>query len=119
MRKRLRPQWQETFFLTLALVMLAAAFVSIGVLLASLLFTIAHAHDAPSGWTYPAECCSKTDCRPVECDQIVEETGGWRYLPTNTFFDKWRVKPTQDGHCHVCMNNDSKNGRCAFVGFGM
>lgn len=37
---------------------------------------VALAHDAPSGWTYPSECCADFDCREVEASTIKEGRGG-------------------------------------------
>ena len=67
------------------------------------------------GW-YPTACCGGFDCKPVPCDQLVEGRGGWIYLPTGTVFDDFRVQPSQDRNCHVCIINGQ--GACAFIQMG-
>lgn len=33
---------------------------------------IAFAHDAPSGWKYPPDCCHNRDCRPISAEWVRE-----------------------------------------------
>jgi len=37
---------------------------------------------------YPGICCGEQDCKPVACDQLVEDRGGWLYIPTGNRFDQ-------------------------------
>jgi hypothetical protein len=46
-------------------------------ILAALLAGPALAHEAPSGWTYDAVCCSNRDCQPIPDQWISEGAGGW------------------------------------------
>jgi len=50
---------------------------------------------------YPPACCSDTDCKPVPCEELVEnDNGGVTYKGTN--FPKSMIHPSQDMQCHVC-----------------
>jgi hypothetical protein len=59
-----------------------------------------HAHDAPSGWRYPEDCCAEQHCHPVTCESINEKDGGYTWR--NLFFTKAQTKLSGDGDCHVC-----------------
>lgn len=96
------------------------AIVFLVVAIVLLLISLAYPHDAPSGWSYPTFCCSKSDCRPVKCDALVETREGIRFGVT--IFKSDQVKASGDKQCHVCIGytNDS-DGRpttyphCVFV----
>lgn len=83
----------------------------------------AQAHEAPSGWSYPAECCSNQDCRPVPCDQLAPEPGGGvRWTATGDRFPQAKVKASGDGECHVCVQDgisweDGTSYRIPFCAF--
>lgn len=63
----------------------------------------ARAHDAPSGWAYPQDCCSNTDCHPVSCDALREVDGGIQFLRFK--FSGSMVRRSGDGFCHVCIGH--------------
>jgi hypothetical protein len=62
---------------------------------------------------YPYECCSNRDCHPVACEALIDgPDGSLRY--GRTVFLKQQIRPSQDGDCHVCINQYG-NGLCAFI----
>ncbi len=78
-------------------------------LVLALLATAASAHE----W-YSAQCCGGRDCRPVPCEQLVEDKDGWwLYIPTGNRFEPLQVHPSQDRNCHVCIS--AGRALCAYV----
>lgn len=69
---------------------------------------MARAHEAPSGFKYPSECCGGHDCRPVPCASIRERADGAAYW-TGLFFTREQVRMSGDGSCHVCVSYDMSN----------
>lgn len=67
---------------------------------------------------YPSECCGQQDCKPVPCDQLVEDRDGWLYLPTGNRFAPLQVQPSWDRYCHVCLGLIDKRSLCAFIHTG-
>lgn len=87
-------------------VFLAAAAFAVVVLAVS----VALAHDAPSGWQYPAICCDLRDCSPVHTDEIEVTQQGY-YIPAlgrTVPFDAANSSP--DGDYHYCTRNDDEDG---------
>lgn len=64
---------------------------------------------------YDPWCCNDKDCRPVPCEELIEQKDG-SYKYQNYTIDKSKVKPTQDNQCHVCIFNET--GRCAYIQYG-
>jgi hypothetical protein len=64
-----------------------------------LLTTPAVAHD----W-YPYQCCSDQDCHPIPCETIEEK--GKSLIYNGYTFSGDMIKPSQDGQCHVCIQNE-------------
>jgi len=62
----------------------------------------AQAHDF-----YDKTCCGGHDCRPVPCETIRAEPGGFDFTDpldrASYFFSRDKMKPSQDGQCHVCI----------------
>lgn len=81
----------------------------------------AKAHDAPSGWSYPVECCSSIDCYEISPTEIAPIVGGWMILHTGEFFSVDRVKPSGDGRWHRCSEGGKRNAKtiCLFIPGGM
>ena len=79
----------------------------------------AHAHDAPSGWSYPLACCSDFDCRAVPADWIEEGPDGFRIVITGEVIPMTdrRVRHSPDGEFHWCSVAGSDDGRtiCLFA----
>lgn len=74
-----------------------------------LALTLAHS------W-YPSDCCGDMDCKPVPCDQLIEQDDGkWEYTPTHNVFPQEQVRHSQDKDCHVCLGASDKRSLCAFI----
>ena len=78
-----------------------------------------YAHDAPSGWQYPANCCHNMDCRPISADWVHEGTNGYTIAgsPETVPYGDPRVKNSPDGKFHWCTPNGRDGGRtiCLYV----
>ncbi|MCB1462707.1 MAG: hypothetical protein KDJ90_09870 [Nitratireductor sp.] len=81
--------------------------------------TPAHAHDAPSGWPYPQECCSGQDCRPLKASQVRPGYDGYLIHSSGEIvvYSDSRVRKSPDGGYHWCSNGGRDDGRtiCLFV----
>ncbi len=76
--------------------------VSIAVFLL-VLITAAHAHEAPSGWIYPAQCCSDKDCAPLDAKRVKEVNGGY-LIDGKHFVAQHNAKDSPDGIYHACFS---------------
>ena len=74
----------------------------------------ARAHEAPSGWSYPAVCCSQRDCNMIPASRVSEGPEGYRVvlLPGDhemvkagaSFLIPYSVaKQSPDGEFHICI----------------
>lgn len=76
-----------------------------------ILFTIlattfpAKAHQAPSGWNYPIECCHDQDCYEISEKDIVIVEGGYMILANKEIVPFEKVKTSPDGRYHRCSYN--------------
>ena len=73
---------------------------------------LAHTHEAASGWSYPLECCSSTDCwetsSRTETDP-VPTPAGWQLQDGSIVpFNMTRSSP--DGAFHVCRRGGQVTG---------
>ena len=64
------------------------------------------AHDAPSGWPYPMECCSGTaaggDCSPIASSRVKVTPQG--YVIDGQFFVEHKgVRWSPDEQYHACF----------------
>lgn len=88
-------------------------------LIAATIASAAAAHDAPTGWSYPASCCSTTDCRAVPASRVKETAAGYVIQISNETvpYRDPRVKDSPDGDLHLCTVGGSDIGRtlCLFV----
>lgn len=76
----------------------------------------AYAHEAPSGWSYPAECCSDRDCAPLaESETPKPLDGGAWLLSTGEVVQKSKVKFSPDGLYHLCRGVSGGMIFCLFV----
>jgi hypothetical protein len=84
---------------------------------AALLFVLpiplGQAHEAASGWSYPWECCSATDCWEVgtggpEPDP-VPSPGGWK-LADGTVVPFHLARASPDGRFHLCRKGGQPTG---------
>lgn len=77
------------------------------------------AHEAPSGWSYPLECCSNHDCYEIAASEISVVAEGYviksarepQVIPFN------RARPSPDGRWHRCSvgGDPSAWTLCLFV----
>ena len=85
----------------------------------SLLTTAVVAHEAKSGWHYPAACCSDYDCREVTTRQISERPEGYVIATSGEVvpYTDRRVRQSPDGVFHWCSvaGKDDTRTICLFV----
>lgn len=77
----------------------------LGILLA---YSISWGHS----W-YDSDCCSNTDCRPVACDELIEQNDGKIKYGAWTI-EKPNVRPSKDSKCHICIPQ-TQIPRCAYI----
>jgi hypothetical protein len=87
---------------------------------ASLLAGRAGAHEAPTGWTYPALCCSNKDCKQISATEVRAVKTGWLVEKTGEVisYGDTRLKDSPDGLYHRCAhaaNFESGKTLCLFV----
>lgn len=71
-------------------------------------------HQAPTGWAYPAQCCSDRDCRMLPEGMIRVRASGYVVPSGETIgFGDARVKPSPDGRFHWCF--DGRRTLCLFA----
>jgi hypothetical protein len=79
----------------------------------------AYPHQAPTGWSYPANCCSGIDCREVPDADIIEGARGYEIRKTHELIPMTdpKVKMSPDGRFHWCSVQGRDDGRtiCLFV----
>src|SRR5262245_11857182 len=80
---------------------------------------VSTAHDAPSGWTYDASCCSSVDCRQIPASTLTESPVGYLISishETVPYGDK-RIKDSPDGLVHWCTISGRDDSRtiCLYV----
>lgn len=87
--------------------------------IAALYAPLVKAHEAPTGWQYPYECCSNQDCKPASHVEVRETRGGYLVVATGEvvpLMDR-RVKDSPDGDFHICqVAGDFEHGKvlCLF-----
>ena len=92
----------------------------LGIFLAAVAIT-AYAHDAPSGWSYPASCCSNIDCRMIHSADVRETTAGYWLTKSGNGeiipYGDERIKDSPDGEFHLCTQGRTDEGKtiCLFV----
>lgn len=71
--------------------------------------TPAAAHQAPTGWVYPWQCCAGQDCRHAEPGEIVEQGGGFFVPNTGELipYGSDRIRPSRDNDTHICQRPGS------------
>lgn len=79
----------------------------------------AFGHEAPTGWSYPSNCCSNHACREIKSDQVKETPAGYTILlsgETVPYGDP-RVIDSPDGRFHWCSTAGLDNGftLCLYV----
>lgn len=97
-----------------------------GVVLALWLIAGASAHQSPSGWQYPVECCSNEDCQAIPHHAVEITPTGYRVTlrpgehamsPAGGQWDLARdvAKPSPDGQYHICILPRSQWVMCFFA----
>jgi hypothetical protein len=91
----------------------------LGVIFSGLPVFGASAHQAPTGWAYPLNCCSNHDCREVNQSSISERPDGYVIGSTGEVigYADHRLKDSPDGEYHWCTIGGSEKGAtiCLFV----
>lgn len=105
----------------------------IGIAIATLLYFFgkpAFPHEAPSGWSYPYQCCSGYDCREVDAPdtpqserhhsvQVIRINGGYEISTTREpiMDNDPKIKDSPDGEFHWCSvgGKDDSKTICLFV----
>lgn len=83
--------------LEVALVAFALALISLGI-------GLAHAHKAPTGWSYDPFCCNLNDCRQLSDGDVEETDGGWviKSMGVTVPYKHNELRISGDNHYHVC-----------------
>lgn len=88
-------------------------------LVLTLLSSVAQAHEAPSGWAYPAHCCSDGDCGVSL--RATRNTNGSLTVTTKhgtaTFPADFKYEPSPDGLIHACFTPATLY--CLYLSAGM
>jgi len=95
--------------------------------------TPAQAHQAMSGWAYPASCCSGHDCAEIPAEAVAEHVrDGFVVTVAPGAHPMWPVtKPgslkvsipyldtraSPDGRFHLCIDSNGKV-LCFYAGYG-
>lgn len=71
---------------------------------AALAITMIWSSGAAAHSWYDTTCCAEQDCRPIPDSDVLELRQGWM-TPTGWVpYGDGRVKPSLDGHYHICMS---------------
>lgn len=73
--------------------------------LLALLVVIAASSAAVAHEWYPTECCSATDCAPLDVAKIKFSPEGW-LLPNGEFIAKGNERQSKDCSFHWCRYNE-------------
>jgi hypothetical protein len=75
------------------------------------------AHDAPSGWPYPPDCCNGQDCYEISSDEVeLLRDGSYRIRETGEiFFNPWSVR-SGPGQRIFRWSLDTNFHRCSWKG---
>ena len=78
---------------------------------------VAGAHEAPSGWVYPWDCCSDRDCKMIDAVNVSERPQGYLlHLSGETLdYTDPRVRNSPDGAYHWCAHPGTPRTICLFV----
>lgn len=82
--------------------------------LALLFGGIALAHNAASGWQYPAWCCSDRDCVSVPSSDVFEGPDFFGVMSTGETIQRANAMRSGDGGFHICRAPSGKV-RCFFA----
>jgi hypothetical protein len=89
------------------------------------------AHQAPSGWTYPIECCAGIDCAEIPAAAVKESPEGYQVTlsagehpmvkgPFAAVVPYAAARSAPDGAYHICLGPATAAGQpkvlCFFAG---
>lgn len=88
--------------------------------------SVALAHNAPSGWTYPPSCCNGGDCAQIPHGRVRAAPGGWRVTlrpgdnpmvteatgAVTVFVPASATQPSPDREFHICLWPTHDSVRC-------
>lgn len=70
-------------------------------ILLAMAYGLTQAHEAMSGWQYPADCCSDRDCHEYPAEN-VEIRGDGFLLKSGLYIPRTKARVSPDGHYHIC-----------------
>ncbi|MCB1460137.1 MAG: hypothetical protein KDJ48_12895 [Nitratireductor sp.] len=73
-----------------------------GLALGTILVAAASAHDAPSGFTYPPECCNDHDCAMIDPGEVISGPGYYVWKDHRIAFDSPKIRQSPDIFFHGC-----------------
>ena len=83
------------------------------------------AHEAASGWSYDAVCCSNRDCAPISPEWVEITAEGYRVtVPAGhetatrdhvEVFGWGEVRKSGDEHYHACITPHMQRFLCLYV----
>lgn len=79
----------------------------------------AHGHEAVTGWSYPAHCCSDSDCS--HAIRAIRNPDGSLTVTTKhgtaTFPASFKYEPSPDGLIHACFTSTTLY--CLYLSVGI
>lgn len=90
------------------------------------------AHEAMSGWRYPASCCSDRDCAEIRAEAVTATLDGYVVIVRPGEHPMWPVgrpeplvlgvpyldsRLSPDGHHHLCIDGSGRM-LCFFAAHG-
>jgi hypothetical protein len=93
----------------------------VGGLLAWLVYSTVDAQEKHDHLFYSLHCCNQNDCKPAIPQSVRTTAEGYFVEPQNRMekpavlrYDDKRIKPSEDGRYHTCVNI-IKRIRCLYV----
>jgi hypothetical protein len=90
--------------------------------------TKARPHDAPTGWSYSAYCCSGQDCTQIAIKTVTATANGWhvhleprdhpmltQLIDVTVPYDDERIYRSGDEFFHACVLPHQQTLRCLYV----
>lgn len=74
-----------------------------------------HSPDPGDKWQYDSNCCSTTDCHPIDnCDELYYNTDGSVKWDKYTF-SRDSVRASGNTKCHVCIHANGDRPLCVYI----
>jgi hypothetical protein len=95
------------------------AAITVASLLAGLVLVASHGvvwpHDAPTGWSYDASCCSGIDCAQAPAHDVKETPAGYTLSTGEVIpYGDHRVRRSKDEFFHECKPGGDMSSRHSF-----